>query len=595
MTSGRYVPSDAEGVAWSGARRLGPAASHRLLIGLFLVALAVRSCGLLWGGVHDDENMSYPARVLSGQLMFRYHPYPPLYQYLHAVAFGVMFVVGRLIGVWPDVASFKAQYFTDPTPFLFAARFITAITGAFAAPIGAAIASRLGLGRRGSLGVGALMALLPINVWLCHFAKNDIGMMTATLLACWAAVRKLDEPDHRSSDLWFGLASALLVSFKQSAVFLLGPLWAGVVLISAVSGRRTWRAALGDTLVWTIVAAVACVPMNIGILIAPRSFLDYQGVLGQVWVKQGDSWRNMVSALGGTLSGATPIGLALGLLAPLLVRREARSWLIWWTALAGLSAFVLVGGPIAIERHLLPYSTLLYLLGAIAAVGLIRRSGAIARVAGVAGVLGLLGCASWGTVQVVRQALASPVGTRLASEIRQLAQPAGDTRILASAPIGLPIHPDVFADERARDRRLSEKYRLAWDPAAGERGKHASIASGSYYIRPFPWALGGTEKLRDDQLKTILPWPLQQEEWDLDYWLDRGFTIFVVRDEEAFVNSDVPAYARLHRQIRDRGALIARVETSRPLFLERPVAIYQFARKKPNPVAVRPGTTPDRS
>jgi hypothetical protein len=76
---------------------------------LFWLALVIRCCALLWGGVHDDENMSYPARVLSGQLTFKYHPYPPLFHYLHAVAFGAMYAVGRLLGVWSSVDALKAQ------------------------------------------------------------------------------------------------------------------------------------------------------------------------------------------------------------------------------------------------------------------------------------------------------------------------------------------------------------------------------------------------------------------------------------------------------------------------------------------------------
>src|SRR6516164_4245291 len=111
----------------------------------------------------------------------------------------------------------------------------------------------------------------------------------------------MDEADRRSSDALFGLASALMVSFKQSASFLLGPLWVGLALASALIARRPWRMVLGDALVWTVVAAVACVPMNIGILIAPRSFLDYQQVLGQIWVNHGHSWRAFVAELGGTI------------------------------------------------------------------------------------------------------------------------------------------------------------------------------------------------------------------------------------------------------------------------------------------------------
>ena len=74
--------------------------SPRPLLALFLFALAIRCCGLLWGGSTPDENMHYPARLLTGQLVFKHHFYPPLYHYLHAISFAIMFAIGRLLGVW---------------------------------------------------------------------------------------------------------------------------------------------------------------------------------------------------------------------------------------------------------------------------------------------------------------------------------------------------------------------------------------------------------------------------------------------------------------------------------------------------------------
>src|SRR5579863_10290952 len=121
------------------------------LIGLLLLALAIRCIGLLWGAIGADENISDPAKVLTGQLIPTSHYYPPLLNYLTAAGYVVLYAIGIPLRLWRNTAEFRAAYFDDPNPFLLVLRLVVAVTGAVAAPLSAAIAARLGLSRTSCL------------------------------------------------------------------------------------------------------------------------------------------------------------------------------------------------------------------------------------------------------------------------------------------------------------------------------------------------------------------------------------------------------------------------------------------------------------
>ena len=86
-------------------------------------------------------------RVLTGDLSGWTSQTLPLVNYLNAASFVPLYAVGRLVGVWHGAADFRAQYFRDPTPFIFAGRFVAACLGALTAVLAALIAGRLGLSR----------------------------------------------------------------------------------------------------------------------------------------------------------------------------------------------------------------------------------------------------------------------------------------------------------------------------------------------------------------------------------------------------------------------------------------------------------------
>ena len=104
-------------------------------LGLFALALFLRLIGVDWHGQHPDEDISGPARLLSGDLRLHSFYYPPLLTYLVAVADVFLFVLGWLLGWWHSAAELRAAYFGNSTPFFVTARVVVAICSATAAPV----------------------------------------------------------------------------------------------------------------------------------------------------------------------------------------------------------------------------------------------------------------------------------------------------------------------------------------------------------------------------------------------------------------------------------------------------------------------------
>ena len=169
--------------------------------------------------------------------------------------------------------------------------------------------------------------------------------------------------------------------------------------------------------------------------------------------------------------------------------------------------------------------------------------------------------------------LVSPSSSERASEVvREISEQ--DTRILSSVELTLKPSAEALMDEHLRHERLGRKYDVVIPTQAQERKQ---VGEG-YYITKMPSAIGGLEFATDKETKHIkaFAWPIQDEEWHLDYWLSRGYTVFVVSDEAFFIESDVPAYARMHREIRDRCNLLADLPDMREhIDWDRDVKVYQ--------------------
>ncbi len=310
----------------------------RQLVLLFSLALLPRITGLVTFK-NPDELWGPSVRVLTGDLSAGTSQTLPLVNYLNAASFVPLYAIGRLVGVWQGTADFRAQYFRDPTPFIFAGRFVTACFGALSAPLAVLIAGHLGLTRRSSLIVGCMVALFPINVWLSHVAKPDSGVATAILLVAWSLLRRLDGPPAMGADILVGFAFAFAVSFKQTAIFLVAPLFVGFVALLRLDCGLPWARIARGLLVTLAASICAWVPMSIGVLLDIKGFLEWQR-LALISVERapsaiGQQIADVGSLFAGNITGLTAAGLVAWLVAP-FVRRDRKFLVLWGSSAFGL-------------------------------------------------------------------------------------------------------------------------------------------------------------------------------------------------------------------------------------------------------------------
>lgn len=289
----------------------------------------------------------------------------------------------------------------------------------------------------------------------------------------------------------------------------------------------------------------------------------------------------MISSNG---DGMTVAGCLAWLVAP-LVRRDAKFLLLWTT-----SAFSVVLVSVLNRRpwpnHHLPGVVLGFTLACTASLWLVERKGPV-RILGACWTVAILACAPSSTSQIVSQALRVPTRSRVAEAVRRIYRPARD-KILASQPdgLGLPIEQAAKDEERQRHERLAKKYGVLLLPRPEERKSSRDETVRAFYIRAIPWVMGGLEDQRPEDVKIVKPyfWPIQYAEWDLDYWVRRGFNLFILTNIDKIEQHPVASYRSFVKQIKERCELVETIPSSRPLFEDcaMEIRIYRL-RGQPDP------------
>ena len=546
---------------------------HQLFL-LLLFALAIRCVGILWGGVHSDESIGAPARVLTGQLVPNQHFYPPLLNYIVAVGFAGMFAFGIAIGIWHSAADFQDQYFNDPTAFIFVLRFCVAFIAALAAPLVAMIATRLSMGRVQSFVAGLIMALLPLSVWFSHFGKVDLGVSTGLLLACWALIGYGNLSTTRDV-IWFAVGITLALSFKHSAIFIAAPMVMGFFLLPRVNDRLKWSEVFRHAGLFSCVVGGLWIVLNVGLWLDLRNFLDYQAVQSAMAIRSvsiNKAFTAMYDVVGSNVKGATPLLMIAYLLVPFLWRRT--DVIIIWIAVAiGVLSTALISGDRASPQIYLPQCVLAAMLGSLLILHATRRPDWRRKTSLVLLLICVSNLLFWSVI-IKQQALARSVSSEVADILRNVPN-VENMQIIGSGvkSLGLPISRSAVQETTARDERLAAKYGLVL-PERNTPLPEGDV--GAYHIRSLPFAMGGLEIYDEDELETIKPyaWPIQEEEWNLQFWTDRGYTLFVIGNLEAMLSSSIEPYRQLHAEIVQSCDLIGEARTTKPLFFEWDTSVF---------------------
>lgn len=563
-------------------RRTATKRNAIVFFALFAFALAIRLIGIDWHGYHPDENPRAAARVLAGDLSVESF-YPPLFDYLIAVAYAALYVLGRALSWWNSTAAFRDAYFNDPLRFYLTSRFVTAILSSLLSPLTFVFGIVHGISWRASALAGAAAALIPGSVFWAHIAKSDVALAPAFLFAAIAASLMTAQPEQRSRQALLALAIALAVSIKHSAVFFIVPL---LLLVMATSLRQTRPGRLAAAWLTSLIgAAILWVPMNIGILLDPEHFLAAQRVQALMSVRSSGIRETMAAVIATLTSTDTGLPIYLiglwALVPPLLVgvvvappsgQQFVRAILVVQAAtIIAMLMLVYLGGIRQPTNLWLPYTSLIAVTLVLVIAAYLDRPARFERVT-AAGLMAFCVIAfSVRTFAIVQQATAKPNGAVIAGHIRSIAAPG--TRILSAIDLSssLPISPASHNEQRARHERLAAKYGVALQPSGRPLMPEAT---GAYTVVPFPFVIGGLENVPPDQVTTVVAyaWPLQPEEWRLSHWQERDFR-YVVADKAGHTHP-VPAYRSFYRELAARCRTLAQVRTARPLFWEHDVNVY---------------------
>lgn len=563
---------------------------------LFVVAFLLRAIGAWWGAPYGDERPGYAAKVLVGQLVPSDHYYPPLLYYVDAVAFGVLFVLGRLLVVWHTTAEFRDAFFQYPELFTVTCRIVVAALAGAAAPLAALAARKLGAPWRLAFIVGLVIALQPVNVWWGHVSKPQMPMTTGVFAMAVALLHALDHPTRRAPWLLLGGAIAVAVAFKHTAAFFALTMTVSLIIAQLTRDRIPLKELIIRGVGLGVVAAVIWAPLSIGVLLDFENFLAYQKIQALMSKREApilESLGVLLPILVSTLEGATWPGLLLAVAAP-FVERTAKHVTLFASNLAALAIVESIAATRVTPGLLLPFTGLFLLQGASFAA--CRAADERARSAWL-GRIGLGACllaTAWGSAEVLRQALLAPTSKRVAEVVQALGAP-GEIKVLASrrTGVGLTISHSAMREERLRHERLAAKYGVDLPPQAEERAKPRGDQSLAYHIVEFPWVIHGLEVYDEEELKgkvRSMAWPLQKEEWKLDYWRSRGFEVFVV-DDSGLIDT-VPIYRAFFEELFGEAERIARIESPRPLFFEPSVSVYRIAPEPENGAQTSTVSTP---
>jgi len=210
-----------------------------------LVGLLLRLRGVTWGLPHlydpDEPAFVDPAVrfVTTGDLNpHRFgHPASTL-MYLLGLAYLVYWLLGHLVGWFPDLRFFETLFRTDPTVFYLIGRGLTLLLSTLAIPLTYMVGRRV-TGQSAALAAATFVAVSPLHVELSRIVRPDGPLTTLILLTMVLAFKTTERPMGRNFVL-SGMCAGLATATKWPGIAAAVPvIMAGVVAV----GRQpvTWK------------------------------------------------------------------------------------------------------------------------------------------------------------------------------------------------------------------------------------------------------------------------------------------------------------------------------------------------------------------
>jgi len=211
--------------------------SRKEIASIFLIA-SVATLLRVWGNgfglpyvFHADEPFIIKTTlnlVVNNDFNPHIFTWPPLFIYLNAPAYYLIFFLGKIWGLFPSYTEFLAYYTLAPAYFIRAIRITSAFFGVLSILPLYLLGRHLGHPKVGLL-AAALLAVSPLHVENSHFGKVDITLVFFILCATYFLYVSYLHGRIRDY-LLFGLSAGLATAAKYPAgllviaLFLLSPL-----------------------------------------------------------------------------------------------------------------------------------------------------------------------------------------------------------------------------------------------------------------------------------------------------------------------------------------------------------------------------------
>ena len=213
------------------------------LVGVLLLAFALRAWGLTWGlpsathyfSYHPDESVVLGASSSPSMNVFGGHLLPGFYRYGSLQLYLVCFAetLAALTGAIDIVPKDYAVWYPQWAKMYLAGRFLTVGMGVGTVYAVYEIGRRL-WGRRTGLLAGLILAIGPLHAQHSHFLTVDVpAAFWGTLSLLWAVRLATGEPKPWRATLWAGVFAGLAAATKYNLALAVLPLCAAIGMARA--------------------------------------------------------------------------------------------------------------------------------------------------------------------------------------------------------------------------------------------------------------------------------------------------------------------------------------------------------------------------
>jgi len=263
--------------SWAGKPRYERALWVMLIV-LILVPRFIQTQPFLKNSYRTNVDEAYSIKVAlsfgEGDLNPHRWSYPTFYLYLLAFTYGIIFLIGRLTGVYAGTDQFAARFFADPRIFMWPGRYLSLGAGVWQILAAKAIAQRV-FGPVAGWITAFGLALSPMHVSTSSITKPDMFALLFATLAIGALCSIVRHPTLKGY-LWAGAFIGLGTGTKYWPAFLV-PVALGThiyMVLRPVRGETVQRVPWH----WVLWAAAAC---GVAFVVtSPYFVLAFQEMMG---------------------------------------------------------------------------------------------------------------------------------------------------------------------------------------------------------------------------------------------------------------------------------------------------------------------------